>query len=190
MILCDTHCDTLYALATRPGQPTDVTMERLQKAGVSLQTLALYVGDSVVRRVAAHAADIAPKALQRLCDSDVVRAPVRPPALKKHASGRHGRRLPYDHFWMMGVPKGSGERDLAFHHVAQPVRRRDAVPAYDTDLHSSLIISFRSVVDTPLVRGRETTSLPFSAHHLNNLWKRSLVCSGPTTRGGPPSSRT
>ena len=44
MILCDTHCDTLYALATRPGQATDVTMERLQKAGVSLQTLALYVG--------------------------------------------------------------------------------------------------------------------------------------------------
>ena len=46
MILCDTHCDTLYALATRPGQPTDVTMERLQRAGVSLQTLALYVGGS------------------------------------------------------------------------------------------------------------------------------------------------
>ena len=44
MILCDTHCDTVYALTVHPGQPTDVTLERLQKAGVSLQTLALYVG--------------------------------------------------------------------------------------------------------------------------------------------------
>ena len=46
MILCDTHCDTLYALATRPGAPTDITMDRLQRAGMSLQTMALYVGGS------------------------------------------------------------------------------------------------------------------------------------------------
>ena len=44
MIICDTHCDTLYALVTRPGAPLDVTMERLQAGGVSLQTLAMYVG--------------------------------------------------------------------------------------------------------------------------------------------------
>ena len=44
MIICDTHCDTLYNLATRPGSPLDVTMENLVKGGVSLQTLAMYVG--------------------------------------------------------------------------------------------------------------------------------------------------
>ena len=44
MIICDTHCDTLYSMVTRPGEPLDVTMERLQKGGVSLQTLAMYVG--------------------------------------------------------------------------------------------------------------------------------------------------
>ena len=46
MIFCDTHCDTVYALTVRPGMPTDVTLERLEKAGVSLQTLALYVGET------------------------------------------------------------------------------------------------------------------------------------------------
>ena len=44
MLICDTHCDTLYKLAVHPEQTLDVTMERLQAGGVSLQTLALYVG--------------------------------------------------------------------------------------------------------------------------------------------------
>ena len=44
MIICDTHCDTLFNLAVRPGSKLDVTMEALQAGGVSLQTLALYVG--------------------------------------------------------------------------------------------------------------------------------------------------
>ena len=44
MLICDTHCDTLYKLARHPGEPLDVTMERLKAGGVSLQTLALYVG--------------------------------------------------------------------------------------------------------------------------------------------------
>lgn len=44
MIICDTHCDTLYNLAVRPGAPLDVTMENLKKGGVSLQTLAMFVG--------------------------------------------------------------------------------------------------------------------------------------------------
>lgn len=44
MIICDSHCDTLYNMQVRPGAPLDVTMERLQKGGVSLQTLAMYVG--------------------------------------------------------------------------------------------------------------------------------------------------
>ena len=44
MLISDTHCDTLYQLAENPEEPLDVTMERLQAGGVSLQTLALYVG--------------------------------------------------------------------------------------------------------------------------------------------------
>ncbi|MBQ9301047.1 MAG: membrane dipeptidase [Clostridia bacterium] len=44
MIICDTHCDTLYRMAVQPDQPLDVTMERLRQGGVSLQTLAMYVG--------------------------------------------------------------------------------------------------------------------------------------------------
>ena len=46
MLICDTHCDTLYKLAAHPEEPLDVTMDRLKAAGVSLQTLALYVGGS------------------------------------------------------------------------------------------------------------------------------------------------
>ena len=44
MIICDTHCDTLYNLQVHPGQPLDVTMERLKAGGVSVQTMAMYVG--------------------------------------------------------------------------------------------------------------------------------------------------
>ncbi len=44
MILCDAHADTLYNLQTRPGAKNDITLERLKKGGVSLQTLAMYVG--------------------------------------------------------------------------------------------------------------------------------------------------
>lgn len=46
MILCDTHADTLYALAMRPGEATDITLDKLRRGGVSAQTLALYVGGS------------------------------------------------------------------------------------------------------------------------------------------------
>lgn len=46
MLLCDTHADTLYARARHPGAPCDVTLARLKAGGVSVQTLALYVGGS------------------------------------------------------------------------------------------------------------------------------------------------
>ena len=46
MLICDTHCDTLYSLAMHPGRPTDVTFETLRAGGVSVQTLALFVGES------------------------------------------------------------------------------------------------------------------------------------------------
>ena len=44
MLICDTHCDTLYVLAMHPGQETDITPLKLEKAGVSLQTLAMFTG--------------------------------------------------------------------------------------------------------------------------------------------------
>ena len=44
MRICDAHADTLYNLVTVPGKANDLTMERLKKGGVSLQTLARYVG--------------------------------------------------------------------------------------------------------------------------------------------------
>ena len=61
MLICDTHCDTLYKLAAHPEQPLDVTMERLKTGGVSLQTLAMYVGN-----------DPRPEAVQRLADGMLV----------------------------------------------------------------------------------------------------------------------
>ncbi|MGI6654690.1 MAG: dipeptidase [Christensenellales bacterium] len=42
--VCDAHCDTLYNLLTAPGSANDVTLERLTKGGVVLQTMAMYVG--------------------------------------------------------------------------------------------------------------------------------------------------
>ncbi len=45
MILCDTRMtDTLYAIACEE-RPLDVTLERLKKGGVSLQVLAMFVGE-------------------------------------------------------------------------------------------------------------------------------------------------
>ena len=44
MIICDCHCDTLYSMQMGRDQHLDVTMENLRAGGVSLQTLAMYVG--------------------------------------------------------------------------------------------------------------------------------------------------
>ena len=46
MILCDTHADTLHRMAcyADPGGECDVTLEKLRKGGVTVQTLALFVG--------------------------------------------------------------------------------------------------------------------------------------------------
>ena len=33
MLICDTHCDTLYKLAAHPEETLDVTMERLKAGG-------------------------------------------------------------------------------------------------------------------------------------------------------------
>ncbi len=44
MILFDTHADTLYSLAMHPETPKDVTLDRLKAGGVTVQTLAMFVG--------------------------------------------------------------------------------------------------------------------------------------------------
>ena len=44
MIICDCHCDTLYSMQMGRDQHLDVTMENLRTGGVSLQTMAMYVG--------------------------------------------------------------------------------------------------------------------------------------------------
>lgn len=47
MLICDTHADTLFRAATAPDDPArDVTLEKLRRGGVSMQTLAMFVGDS------------------------------------------------------------------------------------------------------------------------------------------------
>ena len=44
MLLFDTHADTLYSRFAHPGRETDVTPETLKKGGVTIQTMALFVG--------------------------------------------------------------------------------------------------------------------------------------------------
>ncbi len=44
MIICDAHCDTLWEIIKRPERQHDISLERLKQAGVSLQTMAMYVG--------------------------------------------------------------------------------------------------------------------------------------------------
>ena len=44
MILIDAHADTLHRMATEAGKTYDLSLDRLQQGGVSLQVLAMYVG--------------------------------------------------------------------------------------------------------------------------------------------------
>jgi len=44
MLICDAHADTLFRMAYAPGQACDLSLERLERGGVSLQVLALFVG--------------------------------------------------------------------------------------------------------------------------------------------------
>lgn len=45
MILCDAHADTLHRMATGAGSSFDLSLKRLQEGGVSLQVLAMFVGE-------------------------------------------------------------------------------------------------------------------------------------------------
>jgi len=44
MIICDTHCDTLYMRALEPEMTPCVTMEAMKCGGMSLQTCTLFAG--------------------------------------------------------------------------------------------------------------------------------------------------
>lgn len=44
MIICDTHCDTLYMRALQKDRTPCVTMEHMKKGGMSLQTCTLFAG--------------------------------------------------------------------------------------------------------------------------------------------------
>ena len=46
MFLFDTHADTLYRRVSRPGAQHDITPDKLRAGGVTVQTMALFVGDS------------------------------------------------------------------------------------------------------------------------------------------------
>ena len=46
MLLFDTHADTLYSRFQRPGSAFDITPELLRQGGVTVQTMALFVGGS------------------------------------------------------------------------------------------------------------------------------------------------
>ena len=46
MLLIDTHADTLHRRAVDPDGGLDITADRLRRGGVSVQTMALYVGGS------------------------------------------------------------------------------------------------------------------------------------------------
>ena len=44
MLICDTHCDTLYMRALKPQDTPCVTMEHMVKGGMSLQICTLFAG--------------------------------------------------------------------------------------------------------------------------------------------------
>lgn len=46
MLLIDTHADTLHRRAEHPESALDITADRLRRGGVSVQTMALFVGGS------------------------------------------------------------------------------------------------------------------------------------------------
>ena len=46
MLLIDTHADTLYHRFRRPDADYDITPDKLKQGGVTVQTMALFVGDS------------------------------------------------------------------------------------------------------------------------------------------------
>ncbi|MDO5022243.1 MAG: dipeptidase [Eubacteriales bacterium] len=57
MLICDSHCDTLYKFYTKETDNLDITPEKLKQGGVSLQTCAMYVGSSPKKQDILQAAE-------------------------------------------------------------------------------------------------------------------------------------
>lgn len=67
MYVCDTHADTLYGRAMRPGQKEfDVTLDKLVQGGVTVQTLAMFVGGNPDRGHVKEAFDKMHLALEQI----------------------------------------------------------------------------------------------------------------------------
>lgn len=44
MIICDSHCDTLFKIVEGRDENLDITFDKLKKGGVNLQVMAMFVG--------------------------------------------------------------------------------------------------------------------------------------------------
>lgn len=70
MILCDTHCDTLYMRALQPEQSPCVTMEAMRRGGMNLQTCTLFAGSKGVSDHPYDKAMAEYRAFERLRDAE------------------------------------------------------------------------------------------------------------------------
>ena len=66
MLLFDTHADTLHRRAKHPGDVCDISLSGLKAGGVSVQTMALFVGDSARLPDIAHTFDLMLKEAEQL----------------------------------------------------------------------------------------------------------------------------
>ncbi len=71
MLIADTHADTLYRLAEHKGEACDITPETLRAGGVSLQTLALFVGGRPDHESIRRVTDDSYRMLPRLTDAGI-----------------------------------------------------------------------------------------------------------------------
>ena len=74
MILCDAHADTLHRMATGAKGSLDLSLTRLQQGGVSLQVLAMFVGEDPAPHVVADLYDRMWQAAEQLKQEGWVQA--------------------------------------------------------------------------------------------------------------------
>lgn len=70
MIICDTHCDTLYMRALQPEETPCVTMEAMKQGGTSIQTCTLFAGGGGVTGQPYEKAIAEYKAFEHLRDTE------------------------------------------------------------------------------------------------------------------------
>lgn len=70
MIICDTHCDTLYMRALQPDRTPCVTMENMKRGGMSLQTCTLFAGSKGMSDHPHDKATAEYEAFERLAESE------------------------------------------------------------------------------------------------------------------------